>query len=525
MGMKKRAKIFIILAAIALASHIFIANAAYGDEGACPGDADCDGLLDAREDLNGNGVWDKDLGETDFQNPDSDGDGLTDGEEVLHTGKVGALLARTDIKVRFPDRFDPLNPDSDGDCLPDGLEAGVTGEEMTALFDSVKKKKWRYEFTPICADILSKNYVTMLENAIPYDDSPPSLYNVRGIYDMDPATVTDPTSDDTDGDGMMDGHEDFNFNGRVDVKDGEEGVFLETSPQSPDSDGDGLPDGEEGDRDGDGTIGPDESDPTSADTDADGVSDGDEARAGTKKNTCDTDGDGLSDGVEMGRIQPNEKNGCHGLMAAGSNYRKPTAMDPLNPDSDGDGLTDGEEDKNGNGWVDSDEGDPSVVDSDGDGLDDGLEARGDFDGDGNPDFDYRNIHGSKGCSPPESVVDVDCDGVPNARDDDSDNDGCPDITEGPISDLNSNNIPDVYDPASKVCPDEAAPAGNAPTPAPDEGGEGDEARSRDLIFGGKDGGACSLVPAHTPRSSLFSTLFLILPLFLISIRRLSKTPF
>ena len=44
------------------------------------GDSDSDGLLDDVEDSNGNGVID--VGETDPFNPDSDGDGLTDGFEV-----------------------------------------------------------------------------------------------------------------------------------------------------------------------------------------------------------------------------------------------------------------------------------------------------------------------------------------------------------------------------------------------------------------------------------------------------------
>ena len=54
----------------------------------------------------------KEIG-TDPYNPDTDGDGLTDGEEVLkfHT--------------------DPLNPDTDGDGLSDAAEANVTGTSPT----------------------------------------------------------------------------------------------------------------------------------------------------------------------------------------------------------------------------------------------------------------------------------------------------------------------------------------------------------------------------------------------------------
>ena len=43
-------------------------------------DTDRDGLLDVIEDTNGNGLVD--AGETDRLNPDTDGDGFSDGEEV-----------------------------------------------------------------------------------------------------------------------------------------------------------------------------------------------------------------------------------------------------------------------------------------------------------------------------------------------------------------------------------------------------------------------------------------------------------
>ncbi len=68
-------------------------------------DTDGDGLLDMEEDLNGNGVVDKD--ETDPLDPDTDGDGLMDGLE----------LDESDGNAT-----DPLDPDTDGDFLLDGIE-------------------------------------------------------------------------------------------------------------------------------------------------------------------------------------------------------------------------------------------------------------------------------------------------------------------------------------------------------------------------------------------------------------------
>ncbi len=312
---------------------------------------------------------------------------------------------------------------------------------------------------------------------------------------------------DSDSDGLTNCEEDLNNNGVVD-----EG---ETDPSNPDTDGDGIIDGDEGDRDGDGILGPDESDPLAFDTDGDGIGDGDEQRLGTKRNTCDTDEDGLSDGVEAGMIQPDEKNGCHGLMAAGTNYKNPNEMDSLNPDSDNDGLSDGEEDLNGNGWLDPDETDPSVMDTDRDGLEDGVEDGGDYDGDGLPDFDYLIVQGEGECMPPETISDLDCDGVPNARDDDSDNDGCPDAQEGGWLDANANGIPDVYDNEAKICPEPAADAGSTVGTADDE--EKSSGPGEGPAYP-QDGAACSLMAGslddnHDAGIGIISIVFLLLAIF------------
>ncbi len=70
-------------------------------------DSDGDGLLDSFEDKNGNSIWDVDLGETDLNNPDTDGDGLTDGIELDTTDGWST---------------DPLDEDTDGDFILDGQE-------------------------------------------------------------------------------------------------------------------------------------------------------------------------------------------------------------------------------------------------------------------------------------------------------------------------------------------------------------------------------------------------------------------
>lgn len=231
-----------------------------------------------------------------------------------------------------------------------------------------------------------------------------------------------------------------------------------TDPDNPDTDGDGLLDGEEEYVGPDKKLGPDETDVLKADTDGDGVDDGEEKRIGTRANVCDTDGDSISDGVELGKIQPKDINGCHGLQAAGTNFKRPHMLDPKNPDSDGDGLSDGEEDLNGNGWLESNETDPTIIDTDGDGLSDAVETMGDFDDDGFSDFDFKSIRAGQKCSPPQAISDLDCDGVPNSRDLDSDNDSCPDNEEGGWLDKNNSGIPDVFDNQAKLCPDEVVPS-------------------------------------------------------------------
>ena len=132
-------------------------------------DLDNDGLINAIEDTNNNGV--QSIGETDFRDADSDDDGLLDGAEDINANGV------------FDDgETDPLKPDTDGDGIQDGTESGID--------------------TPVIAF--------------------GGLWSIAGtdtgifIPDLDTATTTDPTETDTDEDGFTDGQEDLNANGRID---------------------------------------------------------------------------------------------------------------------------------------------------------------------------------------------------------------------------------------------------------------------------------------------------------------------
>lgn len=317
------------------------------------------------------------------------------------------------------------------------------------------------------------------------------------------------------------------------------GHFFPRAETCPgDSDCDEIADSQE-DRNDNGEVDEGETDPKNPDTDGDGIPDGEELNIGTLPFVCDTDGDGLSDGVEAGRIQPVERGGCHGLYADGTNYRKTHVLDPLNPDSDGDGICDGPalpdtqgcavqgEDLNANGWVDPDESDPSLIDSDSDDLPDGVEALGDFDGDLNPDYDLELIRAGQNCSPPEDRADVDCDGIPNARDGDSDNDGCIDGLEGGWLDTNGNGVPDVFDNQAKACPEEvpSSGGGGGPSESPDDGAVDDSVVGAKYAGDVNDAGTCALVTRKTRQeASHHSMAFLCIPIIIIyAIRRhLSK---
>jgi hypothetical protein len=191
-------------------------------------------------------------------------------------------------------------------------------------------------------------------------------------------TLSNPSLQDTDSDGLTDGCEDINRNGAVDLG--------ETNPVLADTDSDGLLDGME-DTNKNGYRDRKETHPLMRDTDGDGIADGVEDRnrnglvegivfvsgecvgllgsqAETDPVLLDSDTDGVSDGYE-----DKNRNGVHD---AGE-------MFAWHPDSDCDGVRDGREDLNKDGLRQSHEMNPLSTDSDGDGLSDGLE---DSDGDG-----------------------------------------------------------------------------------------------------------------------------------------------
>ena len=180
---------------------------------------------------------------------------------------------------------------------------------------------------------------------------------------------TDPSSDDSDKDGLKDNIElgadllnptDTDKDGIIDALD-------------EDDDNDTLPTSQEI------TLG---TDPRNTDTDDDALSDADEVnndKIGTDPLNPDTDNDGISDGSEVGS-EPNQpmdsdKDGTiDALDEDDDNDGIPTSIeiqvnsDPLNQDSDGDGINDNVE-------IGSNPNQP--IDTDGDGIFDIIDSEND----------------------------------------------------------------------------------------------------------------------------------------------------
>jgi uncharacterized protein (DUF2164 family) len=338
-------------------------------------DTDMDGLLDGDEVINGtdplydgppmldtDGDGLLDFAESfyfaDINNPDSDGDGLSDGEEVhiyytipgWFDTDMDGLLDGEEVNTYGTD---PLLNDSDGDGLSDGDEVNIYGTDP--LLDDSD------------ADGLSDGDEVNVEFTDPLlDDS-----DGDGLSDGEEVNVefTDPLLDDSDGDGLYDGEEvntygsdPLNFDSDMDgLSDGEEVNIHGTDPTDIDTDGDGLDDFFEAILLG--------TDPADVDTDGDGLYDGDEVNTyGTDPLLVDTDGDGLSDYEEV-NIEFTDPllDDSDGDRLSDGEEVNTYGTDPLSFDSDGDGLLDGEE-VYGFGT------DPADVDTDGDRLSDGEEV-------------------------------------------------------------------------------------------------------------------------------------------------------
>ena len=300
-----------------------------------PIDADTDdgGVNDGSEDTNLNGQID--AGEKNPNDPsddstvvDTDGDGLSDDLEDF----LGS---------------DPNDADTDDDGVADGAEPNPS-------FDTDG------DGTPNIADADSDNDGLFDGTELGLDCSNPATDATKGrcVPDGDMgATKTSPLDADTDDGGISDGSEDWNLNGVVDPMEGDPNNPGDDST-IVDTDGDGLGDDLEGtlgsdptdqDSDDDGVIDGKEPNP-SDDSDGDGI-----------KNVVDPDSDNdtLPDGLELGLDCSNPDTDASANICKPDADGGATKTSPIEADTDNGGIADGAEDTNGNGAVDGGELDPN----------------------------------------------------------------------------------------------------------------------------------------------------------------------
>ncbi|MBT8037576.1 MAG: hypothetical protein KJO21_08535 [Verrucomicrobiae bacterium] len=269
----------------------------------------------------------EDLLDTEPADPDTDKDGLTDGQEVnpyyLVKGTFTWGLAASDAESRGG-HLATITDD------PHAVLASPEYARVKSALENTKGKLGGNYWIGAQDALIDGTFQWVTGESFGYTNwavgQPDNINNSDGIELLSDFTWNDAQQDE------------------------QKGYILElpaTDPNNPDSDGDGLKDGSE--------VLTYFTDPTNDDTDGDGHTDSWEVTNGTNPLSAsdpkftDSDGDGLTDEEEL--VPPT------GICAT----------NPTNPDSDADGLTDGEE-RNTYGT------NPCNPDSDDDGVDDGDEV-------------------------------------------------------------------------------------------------------------------------------------------------------
>ncbi|WP_282049785.1 gliding motility-associated C-terminal domain-containing protein [Maribacter aquivivus] len=431
---------------------------------------------------------------TDPANPDSDGDGINDGTEVNTDGTSpiddcesvgGTPLGTSDCDndglttdEETAAGTNPTNPDSDGDGVTDGTEVKTDFTDPNDLCEYVitsatvaPSSAWN---TADCDGDGVDNQTELTNGTDSLDPCDPT--QAAGYTGYDAANGTWQAAD-CDGDGVTNGDEDTNG----------------TDPYNTDTDGDGIPDDSDNNAldpcdpvQAAGYTGYDASNTiwANADCDNDGVLNDDEDSDGTDPYNTDTDGDGVPDDTDAAPLDP-----CDPVQAAGyTGYDASNAIwaaadcdgdnitnaaednngtDPYNNDTDGDGVPDDTDDNPFDpcdpaqvaGYTGYNASDAiwQAADCDGDGASNGVEAANgtdpyntDTDGDGVPD--NADEEGTNPCTPIQnpgytgydpsntmwSSADCDGDGITNGMEvtngtdpynTDTDGDGVPDNTD------------------------------------------------------------------------------------------------
>ncbi|UCG03869.1 MAG: hypothetical protein JSW11_07760 [Candidatus Heimdallarchaeota archaeon] len=319
---------------------------------------------------------------TDPLNPDTDNDGLLDGQE----GEFGAWWGNPNNYPAGADKpmllfnegyTHPLDNDTDDDSFYQYYDGSIAGTSESKVY--TRDMRDGVEVKGIAATLIedgepvSKVFQTNPCNPDSDGDTGQGREPVIGGFlnsdgyelSLDPAS--DPLDADTDDDGLIDGLEGTLLFERN----------MTTNFYNPDTDGDTLPDGIEialgldpanPDSDNDLILDGDEffifnTNPHMPDTDYDGVDDYWELFfSHSNPHSADSDGDGLKDATEIytyGTDPMDEDSDNDDITDRDEIIEFGT--DPMNPDSDGDGIRDGPE-------IFKYETDPNNIDSDYDSI-------------------------------------------------------------------------------------------------------------------------------------------------------------
>ncbi|MGW9684420.1 T9SS type B sorting domain-containing protein [Flagellimonas sp. 2504JD1-5] len=337
---------------------------------------------------------------TDPNNPDSDGDGVMDGQEILDgtdpnndcDSLGGAPLSSSDCDGDGnPNNSDP-NPNiatavdditgADVDIpktvnviFNDDFLIGSAFSIIGGTFSGaigVNQTTGEITYTPVASEdnsTVSVQYQVCFNSVCDTATlfvSIPACIDTDGdnICDVDDTEPNNPCSPQSNPSWLPQGTNDCDGDGLT----RNEEMALGTNPNNVDTDGDGISDGQEVNSDATNPLNDCDSvngtPQDNSDCDNDGVSTDEEITAGTNPDLADTDGDGLTDGEELNNIDDIATPAIPGSASNPLNACDPNTDNP-NCDSDADGLIDDEETVLGT--------DPNNPDTDGDGILDGQE--------------------------------------------------------------------------------------------------------------------------------------------------------
>lgn len=464
-------------------------------------DTDGDGLTNGEEDTL----------HTDRNDADSDGDGITDGVEVggnpaqpvdTDGDGISDVLEHSSVDTDGDGVADSVDLDSDNDGIPDSVEA-PNGVPRDSDGDGISDHLDRDSD----GDGIPDAFEAGQDGDTPLDtdsDGIPDYLDQDSDNDGIPDQLeANSSGQDTDGDGIDDAY-DADSRNESDMN----GDGIGDSATLRDLDHDGLPDHLDTDADGDGILDSVEAGLTGNDTDGDGIDDAMDPQftGGTDSDgdgiddayvLPDSDGDGVADLLDL----DSDNDGIFDVVEAGlidldQDAHADTGQTPVSapPDSDSDGIADYLDlDSNNDGTFDIvDSGFASFdtdndgridagTDSDGDGIPDSADpapfvpgAYADADGDGIPDVNDLDLDNDGIPDTSEGSGDADGDGLPNLGDLDSDNDGIPDLVEAGGVDVDGNGVVDTLTDVdgNGLADIYDTAAGGTALPTPDTDGDG-----------------------------------------------------